>query len=103
MGSMTESGLISYYSNRFGVERVSTLSEAFPVPSATDPGWLSDYFYSAQECETDFSYACSAQWVATAAAAQGLSSYVYQFSEPTSKGLVLHGDEIAYVFGNLNR
>jgi para-nitrobenzyl esterase len=99
---MTKSGLTAYYSQRFGVERVSTLSELFPVPSATNPSWLSKYFYSAQECETGFSYACSAQWVASAASAWGLSAYVYQFSEPTSLlGLVLHGAEIGYVFGTL--
>merc|ERR1712039_261274 len=66
-----------------------------------EPSWLSRYFYSAQECETDFSYACTAQWVSDALAAHGSASYVYQFSEPTSYGLTLHGDDIGYVFGTL--
>ncbi|CAE8616072.1 unnamed protein product [Polarella glacialis] len=99
--SMTSSDLASYFAERFGEERVSALAGTFPIQAAVQPSWLSRYFYSAQECETDFSYACTAQWVSTGATAQGLSAYVYQFSEPTSGGLVLHGDEIGYVFGTL--
>ncbi|CAE8615372.1 unnamed protein product [Polarella glacialis] len=99
--SMTSGGLASYFAERFGEERVSALADTFPIQAAVQPPWLSRYFYSAQECETDFSYACTAQWVSTGATAQGLSAYIYQFSEPTSGGLVLHGDEIGYVFGTL--
>jgi len=103
MSSMSHSQLTDYFSKRFGIERVGTLGSTFPVESAVAPSWLSRYFYSAQECETDFSYACSAQWVSNASTAHGSSSYVYQFSEPTSyNGLTLHGDDVGYVFGTLS-
>eukprot|EP00932_Pfiesteria_piscicida_P017820 SRR837773.4699.p2 GENE.SRR837773.4699~~SRR837773.4699.p2 ORF type:complete len:196 (-),score=24.18 SRR837773.4699:46-633(-) len=98
MASMSHTSLDAYFAKRFGIERVTLLSETFPVPKDVVPSWLSAYFYSAQACETDFSYACSAQWLTTSMSS-GSRAYVYQFSEPSSFGLVLHGDEIPYVFG----
>lgn len=103
MGTMSSNSLHSYYAQRFGSERVSELSGIFPVQTYVEPNWLSKYFYSSQKCETDFSYSCTAQWVSTAMNAYGSTAYVYQFSEPTSyNGLVLHGDDIGYVFGTLS-
>jgi hypothetical protein len=99
---MTKSSLTSYFSQRFGEERVTTLSTLFTVPGSF-PGspLLSAPFYAAQRCETDFSYACTALWF-TKAAPTG-SAWTYQFSEPTGfQGLVLHGAEIDYVFGTLS-
>jgi len=94
--TMTAKSLSSYFSDRFGEERVATLTATFPVPAGSP--FSSDYFSSAQACETDFSYACTAQWVAVAASSP---AYVYQFSMPSSAGTALHGDEIGYVFGTL--
>eukprot|EP00746_Dinoflagellata_sp_MGD_P085618 gnl/MRDRNA2_/MRDRNA2_338817_c0_seq1.p1 gnl/MRDRNA2_/MRDRNA2_338817_c0~~gnl/MRDRNA2_/MRDRNA2_338817_c0_seq1.p1 ORF type:complete len:193 (-),score=21.41 gnl/MRDRNA2_/MRDRNA2_338817_c0_seq1:11-589(-) len=102
MSTMSSSTLKSYFSQRFGNERVSELSSIFPVQSYVLPSFLSRYFYSAQECETDFSYACTAQWVSSLYDDHGSSAFVYQFSEPTSYGMVLHGDDIGYVFGTLS-
>jgi para-nitrobenzyl esterase len=99
---MSSSSLASYFSDRFGPERLATLSEIYPVPKATAFPFLSKYFYAAQECETDFSYRCSALWFSNATATLGDSAFVYKFSEPSSLGLVLHGDEIGYVFGSLS-
>jgi len=99
---MTKSSLTSYFSQRFGEERVTTLSTLFTVPGSF-PGspLLSAPFYAAQRCETEFSYACTALWF-TKAAPTG-SAWTYQFSEPTGfQGLVLHGAEIDYVFGTLS-
>ena len=99
--TMTSKGLTSYFTDRFGDFATTNLQKEFPVPSATAVSWISNYFYSAQACETDFSYSCTAEWVASAVS--GSQTYVYQFSEPTSNGLVLHGDEIGYVFGTLSK
>jgi len=106
MGIMTDSVLQAYFAKRFGIERVQTLLDTFPVPGVASPWWLSRYFSSAQACETDFSYACTAQWFTTVASSSANGSsqaFIYQFSELTSDGatLVLHGDEIYYVFGTL--
>jgi len=100
--SMSSRSLKSYYSGRFGSNASSTLQATFPVPSVSNPDWLSNYFSSADECETDFSYACSAQWVSSAVGSFGSTAYMYQFSEPTSYGLTLHGDDIGYVFGTIS-
>lgn len=99
--TMSAAGLQTYFSDRFGEEHVAELATTFPVPGAW-PGSadLSPYCYSAQQCETDFSYACTALWL-TAAEAAGQATYVYLFSEPTTGDLALHGDEIKYVFGTL--
>lgn len=100
--TMTNASLASYFSNRFGEFAVGDLYKTFPVPAGTVAGWITDPFYSAQECETDFSYACTAEWVASAMVDQGQAHYVYQFSEPTyQSSLAVHGDEIRYVFGTL--
>ena len=101
--AMTSSTLDVYFSKRYGEERVSTLEGLFPAPGAF-PGSpdLSKYFYSAQRCETDFSYACTALWLTSAVTAEKGSVWAYQFSEPTGpNGLSVHGAEIDYVFGTL--
>jgi len=118
MLDMDAAGLAGYYANRFGEEhvpvsgvffrlrgdafrtQVTALEDAFPVPAGfpgADGRGYSSYFYSAQQCETDYSYACAAFWYSEAFG----SSYVYHFVEPTQGGLVYHGDEIGYVFGTL--
>ena len=101
--SMNRKSLEQYFSARFGEERVDELQKLFGVPEAFpgSPG-LSRYFYAAQRCETDFSYACTALWLT--AAAPKKSVWAYQFSEPTGgDGLSLHGAEIDYVFGTLTK
>ena len=101
--TMSSKGLTSYFTDRFGDFAAPTLAKEFPVPAGTVSPLLSKYFYSAQSCETDFSYSCTAEWVASAADISGHSyAFVYQFSEPTYMGsLAVHGDEIGYVFGTL--
>lgn len=98
--SMDAAGLESFYADGFGEEHVKTLASTFPVPGgfpgADGYGYSSD-FYAAQQCETDYSYACAAFWYSEAFA----QSYVYHFVEPTQGGLAYHGDEISYVFGTL--
>lgn len=98
---MTEDKLERYFRSRYGEERVQTLQGLFPVPGQwPTETQLSPFFYAAQRCETDFSYACSAFWL-TATRPSG-TAFVYQFSHPSSKnGLSLHGDEIPYVFGTV--
>ncbi len=101
--TMSSKGLTSYFTDRFGDFAAPTLAKEFPVPAGTVSPLLSKYFYSAQSCETDFSYSCTAEWVASAADISGHSyAFVYQFSEPTyMESLAVHGDEIGYVFGTL--
>jgi para-nitrobenzyl esterase len=99
MYTESASGLSSYYSGRFGASAASTLQSTFAVPGKF-PGApsLSRYFWPAQACETDFSYSCCTFWVAAASASPTI---IYQFSQPVSSGLSLHGDEIEFVFGNI--
>jgi len=104
MASMSEQGLASYFITRFSATYLLYFWRIFPVPPPGyyKPKWMSKYFWTAQETETSFSYACPAQMVSSGLAAHGSSAYVYQFAEPTSEGLVLHGDDVGYVFGTLS-
>jgi len=103
MASMAGSNLHRYFARRFGSERVGMLQDIFPPDSTAYAPWLSPDFYAAQYCETDFSYGCTAQWFSSAVdAAGGSRAYVYKFTEPTTYDLVLHGDEIGYVFGTID-
>lgn len=96
---MSESGLATYFATRFGPNRVAQLEELYPTPGSSPVWFFSRSFMAAQSCETDWSYACSAEFLATAAPG---ASYVYEFSQPSAMGSVLHGDEIAYVFGTVS-
>jgi para-nitrobenzyl esterase len=97
----TEAKLLEYFARRFGPNHVHALLEAYPEPPRVQAGTgLTKAFMRAQLVETDYSYACPSYWLASANAANGAPSYVYQFSEvnPHTK-LCLHGYELQYVFG----
>eukprot|EP00936_MAST-01D_sp_MAST-1D-sp1_P001881 g1881.t1 len=87
-----------YFAKRFGPNRVATLESLCPVPAASTTPATSTSFMSAQACETDFSYACDNQFLASGAQRSG-KAFLYEFSQLNAYGLSLHGDEIAYVFG----
>lgn len=104
--SMADGTLKTYFSDRFGKTRSDTLQQIFKPPRDPVPNWFSPYFKSAEACETDFSYACTTQWFASALSSDrgsrnATKAFVYRFAEPTTNGMVLHGDEIWYVFGTL--
>ena len=102
MATMSQSSLQSYYSNLYGEERVQTLEGIFQPETSSEAWWMSKYFHAAQACETDFSYTCTAQWIATASTRHGSPAFVYKFSQRNDMGLVLHGDEIPFIFGTLD-
>eukprot|EP00747_Dinoflagellata_sp_TGD_P038473 gnl/TRDRNA2_/TRDRNA2_139688_c0_seq1.p1 gnl/TRDRNA2_/TRDRNA2_139688_c0~~gnl/TRDRNA2_/TRDRNA2_139688_c0_seq1.p1 ORF type:complete len:609 (-),score=81.15 gnl/TRDRNA2_/TRDRNA2_139688_c0_seq1:101-1849(-) len=97
--TMNKDSLAGYFAQRFGPNYASELEHIYPIPS-TSPSWqASTAFMAASNCETDWSYACTAQWLAESAPGP---AYVYEFSQPQWNGLVLHGDEIKYVFGHVS-
>jgi len=102
MATMSQASMQSYYSNLYGEERVQTLEKIFQPETTSKASWMSKFFHAAQACETDFSYTCTAQWIASSSALHGSPAFVYKFSETGSFGLVLHGDEIPFVFGTLD-
>jgi len=102
MATMSQASMQQYYSNLYGEERVRTLEKIFQPETTSKAWWMSKYFHAAQACETDFSYSCTAQWIAGSSALHGSPAFVYKFSETGSSGLVLHGDEIPFVFGTLD-
>lgn len=93
---MSDSDRDTYFARRFGPNRVAALEAAYPL-TAPQSSAVSAAFTSAQACETGWSYACEASFLADALP----SSYVYVFSQPDADGLSLHGAEIKYVFGTL--
>ncbi|CAJ1454995.1 unnamed protein product [Effrenium voratum] len=99
MAVMNQARLASYFSKRFGEEKVSQLQQLFEPSKNPQAPWLSEYFNAAQKCETDFSYSCTAQWISSYNKAP---AFVYKFSQTDEEGLVLHGDEIPYIFGTLS-
>ena len=94
----TNAQRLEYFARRFGPNHVAALVDAYPTPRHSQPGTdVTTAFMSAQNCETDFSYACATYWLA---AANHAPSYIYQFSQVSPKSaLCLHGYELQYVFG----
>ena len=75
----TRSELLEYFARRFGPHKVPTLLEAFPDSLGVQPHTgVTRNFMRAQQCETDFSYACNSYWLAAESRAP---AYVYQFSQ----------------------
>lgn len=97
--NMNQAGLATYFSRRFGPNRAKGLSEVYPVFGGLGPE-VSPSFLAAARCETDFSYACPAMFLADAVPAK---AYVYEFSYRETSvfgSMVNHGDEVYYVFGD---